>query len=388
MSKSELEKGLSTSHRYKAYSAYYYRGTVLYWLILIIFFVSVLSLPFLKVDVSVQSQGVIRTLNQVSPIHSPLTAQIISILVQENSLVYAGDTLVWLNRSGIDHELVHVDQQLKMHEIFLRDLDLLLTAQQIKPEVLSSLYQKEWADFKSDQNQKKRKLEKVRVDYNRSFGLYQEGVIPNVNFLEDSFRLQAAIDDLEVAKTGQFANWEKDRKDYFQVVNELSAKLENLHQKRNKHFIIAPFTGFILDFNGKGVGSFMQENELIARLSPREKLLAECYVRPSDIGLISDSMVVQFQVGAFPYNEWGLATGKVVSIAKDVVEMEGNWYYKVRCQLNQNFLELKNGVRGSFKKGMDLTGRFIVTKRSLYQLLFDNVDDWLNPKIVQKELDK
>ena len=388
MSKSELETGLSNSRRYKAYAAYYYRGTVLYWLILIIFFVTVLSLPFLKVDVSIQSNGVIRTLNQVSPIHSPITAQIKSLGVQENKLVYAGDTLVWLNSSGIDHELMHVDQQLKRYETFLRDLDQLLEFQQIKPVVLSSLYQKEWADFKSDQNQKKRKLEKVRVEYNRSFRLYQDGVVPNVDFQEDSFRLQAAIDDLEVARTSQFANWEKDRKNYFQVVNELSAQLENLHQKRNKHFIIAPFTGVILDFNGKGVGSFMQENELIARLSPHAELMAECYVRPSDIGLISDSMVVQFQVGAFPYNEWGLATGKVVSIARDVVEMEGNWYYKVRCQLNQNFLELNNGARGAFKKGMDLTGRFIVTKRSLYQLIFDNVDDWLNPKIVQKEQGK
>lgn len=40
------------------------------------------------------------------------------------------------------------------------------------------------------------------------------------------------------------------------------------------------------------------------------------------------------------------------------------------------------------KKGMNFTGRFIVTKRTLYHLLFDNVDDWLNPKIVQKEKDE
>ena len=385
MSHSELEPSLSTSHRYKAYSAYYYRGTVLYWLILIIFFVSLLSLPFLSVDVTIQSKGVIRTLNQVSPIHSPVTAQIKSIRLQENSLVNEGDTLVWLNRIGLDHELLQVDHQLKRYETFLGDLDLLLAPQQDKVGTMSSLYQREWADFRSDQNQKNRKLEKIKVDYNRSFRLYQEGVVPKVDFLEDSFRLQAAMDDLEVAKTGQLAKWENDRKDYLQAVSELIAQRENLFQQRNKHFIIAPFTGVILDFNGKGVGSFMQENELIARLSPREELLAECYVRPSDIGLIRDSMAVQFQVAAFPYNDWGLATGRVVNIALDVVEMDGNWYYKVLCQLDQSFLELKNGVAGSFKKGMNLTGRFIVTKRTLYQLLFDNVDDWLNPKIVQKE---
>jgi len=34
-----------------------------------------------------------------------------------------------------------------------------------------------------------------------------------------------------------------------------------------------------------------------------------------------------------------------------------------------------------FKKGMTLQARFIVTKRSLWQLLYDKVDDWANPNI-------
>lgn len=388
MSQSELETSLSASRRYNAYSTYYYRGSVLYWLILILFFSTLILLPFLKVDVTIQSRGVIRTLNQVSPIHSSITAQISSIRMQENGLVHEGDTLVWLNSSGLNHELLILDQQLGRYETFLSDLGLLLSSRQKNVDVVSSLYQKEWADFVSDQNHKNRKLEKIKVDYERSLSLLREGVIPKVDFLEDSFRLHNAMDELEISKTRQFSKWEDDSKDYFLVLNDLSTQRENLVQQRNKHYIIAPFTGMILDFNGKGVGSFMQENELIARLSPREELLAECYVRPSDIGLIRDSMTVQFQVSAFPYNEWGLAAGQVINIGSDVVMVDGDWYYKVRCHLNQNFLQLKNGVRGSFKKGMNLTGRFIVTKRTLYQLLFDNVDDWLNPKIVQKAKDE
>lgn len=350
MSQSEFEEGLFSSHRYKSYSANYYRGAVLYWVILIVFFISIGSLPLLSVDVTIQSMGVIKTLNQVSPIHSPVTAQIKSISFQENSLVNEGDTLVWLNRSGIDHELLNLEQQLIKYETFLSDLSILLSSPNISEGIVSSLYQKQWADFRSDQNQKKRKLEKFKTDYQRSLRLYREGVIPNVDFLEDSFRLQNAIDDLEISKTGQLAKWENDLKDYSLSINILSAQRENLLQQRNKHFIIAPFAGVILNFNGKGVGSFMQENELIAHLSPREELLAECYVLPSDIGLIHDGMAVQFQVAAFPYNEWGLASGKVVNIAGDVVERDGEWYYKVRCQLDQKYLMLKNGVTGSFKK--------------------------------------
>lgn len=34
---------------------------------------------------------------------------------------------------------------------------------------------------------------------------------------------------------------------------------------------------------------------------------------------------------------------------------------------------------------MTLTGRFMITKRSLFQLLYDKTDNWLNPKITENE---
>lgn len=39
----------------------------------------------------------------------------------------------------------------------------------------------------------------------------------------------------------------------------------------------------------------------------------------------------------------------------------------------------KNGYKGYLKKGMTLQARFIITERTLWQLLYDKVDDWINP---------
>jgi HlyD family secretion protein len=51
----------------------------------------------------------------------------------------------------------------------------------------------------------------------------------------------------------------------------------------------------------------------------------------------------------------------------------------VKCVLDQDHLALKNGFQGRLKKGMTLQARFFVTERSLFQLLYDDVNDWLNP---------
>jgi HlyD family secretion protein len=40
---------------------------------------------------------------------------------------------------------------------------------------------------------------------------------------------------------------------------------------------------------------------------------------------------------------------------------------------------LKNGVEGKIIKGMTLTGNFFLVKRRIMDLLFDRVDDWINP---------
>jgi HlyD family secretion protein len=53
--------------------------------------------------------------------------------------------------------------------------------------------------------------------------------------------------------------------------------------------------------------------------------------------------------------------------------------FKVRCVLDSNQLHLKIGFTGNIKKGMTVQARFVVTRRSLWQLLFDKIDDWVNP---------
>ena len=109
--------------------------------------------------------------------------------------------------------------------------------------------------------------------------------------------------------------------------------------------------------------------------------MVDCMLDPSDIGLLYEGMPVKFQIDAFNYNHWGLANGKVDMISKDIMMKQGQAYFLVRCTLEEKQLYLKNGYEGQLKKGMTLSARFQITERSLYQLLYDKVDNWLNPKM-------
>ena len=92
-------------------------------------------------------------------------------------------------------------------------------------------------------------------------------------------------------------------------------------------------------------------------------------------------MPVNFQIDAFNYNEWGLVAGKIIDIANDFVLINEQPVFKIKCELKQQTVALPTGYTANLKKGMTLRGRFVVAKRSLYQLLYDKVDDWVNPKV-------
>ena len=182
-------------------------------------------------------------------------------------------------------------------------------------------------------------------------------------------------------KEQQFKTWELELNNYRNQTRELTAQITQLERDKEQYVITAPISGTIAQFSGIQPGNFIAPNQPIAQISSNKDLIVESYISPADIGLIREGMDVRFQVDAFNYNQWGLATGTVIDISKDITAQQDQPFFKVKCSLSQGQLALKNGYEGNLKKGMTLTSRFTITERSLYQLLYDKMDDWLNPKL-------
>jgi hypothetical protein len=92
-------------------------------------------------------------------------------------------------------------------------------------------------------------------------------------------------------------------------------------------------------------------------------------------------MPVTLKVSSFNYNEWGTIDGKVMDISSDFFadNLSGAAYYKVKCRMEKDFLVHKKGMKGNLKKGMTVSAHFQITRRSLFDLLYQKMDDWVNP---------
>ena len=214
--------------------------------------------------------------------------------------------------------------------------------------------------------------------------MFEDDVIPKMEYLRVENRYEVALSQVQFAKEQYHNKWQIEQNRLKLKNVDLKNSINQLEKEKKQYIIKAPVSGTISQFSGLQIGSFITMGQTIAFISPNEDLIVECYISPSDIGFIKEGQNIVFQLDAFNYNQWGLAHGKVKEISNDISVINEKVVFRVRCSIEEQYLQLKNGYKGYLRKGMTLTGRFYLTKRNLWQLLFDKVDNWMNPKIIDK----
>jgi HlyD family secretion protein len=228
------------------------------------------------------------------------------------------------------------------------------------------------------------KIAQAQISYNRNKQLYDKGIIAKAEFEKYGFDYTFAQQALSGLEKSQLSVWQNKKRELEEQLENLNGTIQKIVVESNNYIITAPLAGTIENFSGIQTGSFLNASQPIATISPLDNLIVESTVSTNDIGLIYKNQKVKFQLDAFNYNQWGLLKGKVIDIDRNITIQGEQAFFKVRCKLNTTTMQLRSGYKTQITKGMTLTTRYIITRRSLFDLLFDKVDDWLNPKqIVQ-----
>lgn len=227
------------------------------------------------------------------------------------------------------------------------------------------------------------KIDLQKKEYDINELLFNEKVIAKLEFLQKKNEYESLLAERELYIQQSLNNWQAEKANLEQENRSLYANIKKQSKDKKQYIVTSPNSGSLFQVKGIHAGSFISPGETLAQISPDKEIIAECYISPSDIGYIRINQPVNFQIDAFNYNQWGLITGKVLSISDDIIVIESNPVFKVQCALSQKYLQLKSGHRGYLKKGMSLTGRFYLNRRTLFQLLYDKMDNWLNPKLTE-----
>lgn len=356
-----------------------YTTTRIIYLVVSLALVLVLaSLPFIFVDMSAQSRGTVKAMNENNSIVSAIYAQVAATDLYENKTVRKGDTLIWLNTDELDEQIARLDERLALNTSYIRDIGNLLSRNRLS--VVTPKYRTEASQHQVALKEKDIALRQAQSEYEMSKQLYGKGVVSRSEYLQAETSYRTCLSQKELTAQQQANSWQAEKASLVDSNHDLLSQKQQLQKRKQQYVMTAPMSGSIVQYNGIKPGNFIQAGQSVAQISTSDSLLIECYVSPSDIGYIRKGQAVQVQVDTYNYQQWGLLTGNVTELIPDVVEISNAPYFRVRCVTTRNFLALPNGYRGYLKKGMTLTGRFFLTRRSLAQLLFDKIDNWMNPK--------
>ena len=112
------------------------KSQVIYWVVLLAVTVTLVALPFIYVDISVQGSGVVRPVAEKAEITSSITEIVDSVFVKEGDQVNKGDVILRFRTDNSDYKINYQTSRLNDCSAQLADLAFLANGE--RPERFSS----------------------------------------------------------------------------------------------------------------------------------------------------------------------------------------------------------------------------------------------------------
>jgi len=356
------------------------KSKIIYSIILFSIISVLISLPFIKVDIYTPATGIIKPNIERVPLLTINSGRVLYSILNENIQVQKGDTILIIENKLIEEELILGNRQIEQIESFIQDLNYLLsTSNPNIKNLFTGKYKAAFLEYNQNLMEQKFRFKQKKSMFERNKLLFDKGVIAASVFENSKTEFDLSQSYLSSTRNQTYNTWQVELVNYNDALKEFQTNENKLLENKSQFFVTAPISGTLFNTAQLRQGSFVSQGSKLAEISPSTDLIVECYINPKDIGLIDPNNKVIFQIDAYNYNQWGLANGDVIDIGKDIVIIDQQPIFRVRCKLNENHLALKNGVKGDIKKGMTVRARFLLIEQSLFDLLYNDIDDWLNP---------
>jgi membrane fusion protein, peptide pheromone/bacteriocin exporter len=361
------------------------RSRIIYWLIIGMILSGIAVLPLVYVDVTVQARGYFQSEIEKQMVYTPFQGRISSISLHNGESVSLGDTLFIIETESIKAQQSSIIHSLAENDSSIADLDKLtkINAWGEKGQhlvLITQRYKAEYENVRKQQNIQFQKYQKKKAENDRNEILYKQQLIPKIDYENSVFLVNSEKENLDQILVSQRSQWQSDLTARRNESVKLYADLKQCSEELTNRIVLAPTDGEIIQSSDIQMGSMVSAGQKMAEISPKGDLIATCFVKPSDIGMIHEKQEVKIQVDAFNYNEWGMLKGEIIDISDDMLVENGSQaFFRVKCKPERTSLSLKNGVKADIRKGMSLNTRIIIIRRSLFHLLFDKSDSWFNP---------
>lgn len=188
---------------------------------------------------------------------------------------------------------------------------------------------------------------------------------------------------------------EKELADVRAKIAQLQPSLDKSLYKEGLMELRAPQDGVIKDLATTTVGAVVQPGTVVLTLVPKgEQLYADVNIKNEDVGFVQAGQSVQVKLAAYPFQKYGMLTGKVIHVSADATESTkantpsnatnstsyqdsnttaGIATYKTRVKLDAQILKDPQGNKLQITPGMQIVAEINQGKRTVLEYLLSPV---------------
>lgn len=365
-------------------------GSAVYLGILGLLVVMGMGLPIVRVAITAQGRGAIRPAIERHEIRTSVGGYVARATMALGSAVAVGDTLVVLRAGPAEPRAERLRTAVAAAGDAVQDLttlaggslsvDAVTSDTRLQPHRLRTpRYRQEHEALRAELAELGVRAIAAGAELDRVEGLHALGLAAAA----DLERARALASEIDVRRTALVANrlagWEAELERSSEKLDLLLSELERASAAVNDHVLLAPVAGTLEEMLPLSPGSYIGPATTVGVISPAARLTAEVYVDGQAVGFVRPDGPVLLHLDAFDPNDWGILPGTVIDVSRDFLPHGEGAAFRVRIGLSRTWMTSPEGRRAPLKKGMTLTARFPIAERSLWQLLWDRIDDWLNP---------
>ncbi|MDJ0732803.1 MAG: HlyD family efflux transporter periplasmic adaptor subunit [Nostocaceae cyanobacterium] len=178
-----------------------------------------------------------------------------------------------------------------------------------------------------------------------------------------NLQAQQTIQRLEVEKIDLQAKLQQTEK----LLAQAKTRLKQLT-------LTAPVDGFVLSLNLSNSGEVVQTGQTIAEIAPQGSPLVLSAILPDrEAGFVEVGDSAQVKLDAYPFQDYGIISGKVTSISADAKPNERlGAVYRLEIVLDRNHVRANN-QEIKFKAGQAASAEIIIRRRRIIDILLDPV---------------
>jgi HlyD family secretion protein len=235
----------TTEHLHAKYSR---KSNVIYITVLLLLVVAIGLTPFIKVNVTRQSRGVIRSEMESNTIQTVVGGKIIINNIHENKNVDIGDTLLVIESAHIEESIKNHIQRIELNQVFISDIESLLSFS-VK-NLASEKYNSEYDEYLAQINQQKLQSEYLLNEKKISDDLFTKNVETKVDNNRIKNDYNASVKEEQYIHDQYQRKWNAELVLLQQENIERKAQIAQLREEKRKHIVISPIEGELLQVSG------------------------------------------------------------------------------------------------------------------------------------------